>query len=311
MNIGLRFLMVFLLSLLASCTSSEEKKLITNNSVKLTDGQLELQRNTTEAFKEYWHNGKAEITSYKLMQERYGEIREGTAVTVFVTEDFLPDAQVKTDSKSVKKIAVLKLNRTKNFNTGIYPYSIMTSIFNPIFHSAHALKVSTSIQEWCGQVYMQLNNRQNFEVNSHSYFEGEGDQKFNLPKTWLEDEIWNIIRLNPAELPIGDLKMIPSFEYLRFQHKEVKEHSAFATIKQGESITIYTIYYPSLQRRMSFSFHNKFPYEIEEWEEINVTDQNDTLRLRTTATKMERIKTDYWNQNKSKFSHLRDSLKLN
>lgn len=311
MNIGLRYLIVLLLTLLVGCNSSDEKKPIIKNSIKLTDGHLDTHRNTSEAFKKYWYGGKAEITSYKLMQERYGEIREGTAVTVYVTEDFLSDAQVKTDSKSDNNMAILKLNRTKKFNTGIYPYSIMTSVFNPISHATHALKVSTSIQEWCGQLYMQLNNRKDFEINSHSYFEAEGDQKFNLSKTWLEDEIWNIIRLNPEELPIGDLKMIPSFEYLRFQHKEVKDHSAFATIKQGETITNYTIHYSSLQRQMRFSFNNKFPYEIEEWEEINVAQQNDTLRLRTTATKMERIKTDYWNQHTSEFSHLRDSLKLN
>ena len=38
--------------------------------------------------KELWHDGKAEITSYKLEQARYGEMHEGQASMIFVTEDF-------------------------------------------------------------------------------------------------------------------------------------------------------------------------------------------------------------------------------
>lgn len=292
MNDGLRFLFIVLLLVVGSCNSSEEKIPTTIRSVKSSEIESKNPRNISDEFKNYWQTGKAEITSYQLMQERYGEIREGTAVTIFVTEDFLPDTQVKANKYSDKNIPVLKLNQTKRFNTGIYPYAIMTSTFNPISHANHAVKVSTSVQEWCGQVYMQLNNRKDFEIESHSYFEGEADQKFNLKKTWLEDELWNIIRLNPEELPTGDVIMIPSFEYLRLRHKEIRGHSAFATIKQGESTTVYTVNYANLQRQMSFSFKNRFPYEIEEWEEVNAAQQNDTLRLRTTATKMKRINTD-------------------
>lgn len=311
MNIGLRLLIIVSVIMVGGCNSSEEKIPISIQTVSYTQLDSNNPRKISNEFKEYWQTGKAEITSYKLMQERYGEIREGTAVTVFVTEDFLPDTQVKSNIISEENISVLKLNKTKSFNTGIYPYSIMTSTFNPISHAGHAVKVSTSIQEWCGHVYMQLNNRTDFEVESHSYFEGEADQKISLTKTWLEDELWNIIRLNPEELPTGDLIIIPSFEYLRLRHKEIRGNSAFATIRQGESITVYTVNYPNLQRQISISFKNIFPHEIEEWEEINAAQQNDTLRLRTTATKMKRMNTEYWKQNKNEFSSLRDSLKLN
>src|SRR5690606_11722530 len=82
------------------------------------------KRDLIENFKSYWFDGQAEITSYTLEQERYGEIREGTAVLIYVTEDFLPGAQVKADQPSETNIPVLKLNKTKNFITGIYPYSI-------------------------------------------------------------------------------------------------------------------------------------------------------------------------------------------
>src|SRR5690606_32376982 len=293
------------------CNSSDKTDKKSASETRTSKAETQNLRPISSQFKEYWYGGQAEITSYQLQQERYGEIREGIAVNIFVTEDFLTDAQVKANRAGENGISVLKLNQTKNFNTGIYPYSIMTSIFSPITEKGHALKVSNSIQEWCGQVYMQLNNRSKFEVESHSYFEGEGFQNMNLPKTWLEDELWNLIRINPEELPTGDLKVIPSFEYLRFSHRKIEEQAAFASLKQGDSITIYTLNYPGLQRQLMLFFKSTFPYSIEKWEEVSRAHQNDTLRLHTTAVKLKSIKTDYWNQNKNEFAHLRDSLMLN
>ena len=302
-------LLVFLM-LLSGCNSSEEKSDSQKISAKKKAAITATPRNISKEFKDYWYSGTAEITSYSLMQERYGEIREGTAVNIFVTEDFLPDAQVKANNASEENISVMKLNQMKNFNTGIYPYSIMTSTFSPIATKEHPLKITNSVQEWCGQVYMQLNNRENFEIESHSYFQGEADQKLSLPKTYLENELWNLIRINPEELPTGDVMIIPSFEYLRLRHKEIREHNAFASLKQGDSITIYTLNYPDLQRQLMLFFSSTFPYEIEKWEEVNAADQNDTLRLKTTATKLKRIRSDYWTKNRNENLNLRDSLQL-
>ncbi len=300
---------IFLLAV-SSCTNSKTK-----NSSKITSTNNEVHqtappRVNSEQFKKHWYDGKAEITSYNLLQERYGEIRQGTAVTIFVTEDFLPKEHVKATYFSEKNTSVLKLNQMKNFNTGIYPYAIMTSTFNPVSSKAHAIKVSNSVQEWCGQVYMQLNNRSEFEVKSHSYFEGDADQIFNVPKTWLENELWNLIRISPEELPTGDVSVIPSFEYLRLYHKEVKQYNAFASIKQGDSITTYTLNYKDLQRQLIVYFNSVFPYEIEKWEEVNSANQNDTLNLKTTAVKIKRMRRAYWNENKNKHSFLQDSLGL-
>jgi hypothetical protein len=300
----------FIFSLFVACNSSEENDASKNLLLKKEDKKTTMPRTVSNEFREYWYSGKAEITSYILMQERYGEIREGIAVNIFVTEDFLPNEQVKANNTSTENISVLKLNQMKNFNTGIYPYSIMTSAFSPISTTDHALKVSNSVQEWCGQVYMQLNNRNNFEIESHSYFQGEADQNLTLPKTWLENELWNLVRINPEELPTGDVMIIPSFEYLRLRHKEIKEHNAFASLKQGDSITIYTLNYPDLQRQLMLFFHSTFPYEIEKWEEVNAADQNDTLRLKTTAIKMKRMRSAYWKENGNDSAHLRDSLGL-
>ncbi len=306
-----RFLLIFVSVLaLQSCSTPEEKSETTKVSSKNLDATPASPRNISKEFKEYWYDGTAEITSYTLLQERYGEIREGTAVNIFVTEDFLPQVQVKADNASEENISVMKLNQTKKFNTGIYPYSIMSSTFSPISEKGHPLKVSNGVQEWCGQVYMQLNNRSEYEIVSHSYFEGEADQKLSLPKTYLENELWNLIRINPEELPTGDIKIIPAFDFIRLYHKEVKEHSAFASLKQGDSITAYTLNYPDLQRQLTVFFNSSFPYQIEKWEEVNAAAKNDTLRLKTTATLLKRIKSDYWSKKRNEHSYLRDTLKL-
>ena len=45
----------------------------------------------SEKFGDYWYQGKAELNRFELSQVRYGEIRKGDAVLIFVTEDFLKD----------------------------------------------------------------------------------------------------------------------------------------------------------------------------------------------------------------------------
>jgi hypothetical protein len=105
-----------LLLLLLFCTKATIKKKVPQISIETND----LQKDSK--FKDYWYQGKAEITSYKLTQARYGGIYKGTAVNIFVTEDFLPEKQVKADAKNKANIPILKLNSTKNFVTGILSY---------------------------------------------------------------------------------------------------------------------------------------------------------------------------------------------
>lgn len=292
MQVGSLILLIFF----AGCkNSSSEKSLLP-------------KRQLSENFKEYWFSGEAEISSYSLNQSRYGENREGTAVLIFVTEDFLPDAQVKANLENEENLPVLKLNTTKNFITGIYPYSIMQSTFYPLEGDDHALKVSASIQEWCGQVYMQLNNRETFKIQMHSYFEGEADKDLDIEKTYLENEIWTQLRIDPNQLPSGEIEMIPSFEFLRLAHKDVKSYKAMAEFYQDEELSVYKITYPELQRSIKIYYQNLFPFSVEGWEET--IDQNGQKQV-TSAQKMEQIKSAYWNKNSNKDLPLRDKLNLN
>lgn len=268
---------------------------------------LQKERKVSQNFKEYWYNGTAEITSYRLEQARYGEIREGTAVLIFVTEDFLPEAQVKADRSKASNIPVLKLNATKTFNTGIYPYSIMTSTFYPVFQDKHAIKVSQSMQEWCGHVYTQLNNRDRYEISSHSYFEGEADQQFSVAKDILENELWTQLRIDPLQLPIGTFEAIPDLSYVNMKHIEVKAYPAIGTLSKDS----YKIEYPSLQRSLQIKFESKFPYTITSWEETFISGYGENSKsLTTKATAIKSIKSAYWSKNSTSDDYLRKELGL-
>ena len=290
-----------LLLLSVSCKNNETNK--DKTQVKELTTNDTKYRVVSQEFKDYWYAGEAEITSYKLEQARYGEIRNGHAALIYVTEDFLPNIQVKANNQNPENISVLKLNATKKFNTGIYPYSIMQSTFYPISKEQHALKITSSIQEWCGQTYTQLNNKTDFEITSHSYFEGEADQNYRLEKTVLENELWTQLRLDPKSLPTGDLQIIPSLEFVSLKHIELKPYLANLTLNANS----YIINYPELNRKLSINFNENAPFEILDWTE---SFKSGTEILTTTATKLVTIKSPYWNKKSSKDSVLRKTLKL-
>ena len=298
---------IVLFSLLYSCN---ENKTETSEALAISVPETEVlapKEILSKEFNDYWYSGEAEITSYKLEQVRYGELRDGKAVLVFVTEDFLPEVQVKADNYSDKNTPVLKLNATKNFNTGIYPYSIMQSTFYPVANNQHAIKISASVQEWCGHAYTQLNNREAFEIMSHSYFQSEADQSFKIEKTWTENELWTKLRIDPKSLPVGELNIIPSLEYGRLSHKTIKAYNAIASLDNGTYIVSYT----ELNRSLKINFNTKFPYDILGWEETTVSDYGASAQTLTTkATKLESIKSAYWRKNHNADEGLRETLKL-
>lgn len=266
----------------------------------------------SQHFKDYWYAGQAELTSYVLEQARYGEIRKGHSVLVFVTEDFLPDKQVKADRYAKTNIPVLKLNFTKKFNTGIYPYSIMTSTFYPVNNKNHAIKATFTSQEWCGHVFTQLNNREQFDLHSYSYFESEGDENLSLPKTHLEDELWLQVRIDPESLPLGEISIIPSLEFFRLNHKPYATHKAQASLETGETNSVYSLNYPELERTLAIRFETAFPHKILGWEETRKSGFGDKAQMMTTkATLNKTLNSAYWTQNSNDEEYLRKELGLN
>jgi len=188
----------------------------------------------------------------------------------------------------------LKLNATKKFNTGIYPYSMMTSVFIPFSGKSHALKVSASVQEWCGHAYMELENKSQYEVNVHSYFQGENNQELSLSKGIIEDELWTLIRLNPKKLPIGELEVIPSFFYIRLLHKKFKSYKCVISSQENKKgLVTYQLFYPELDRKLIINYQSEFPYKINSWSETYFSGWGkEKKKLETKATLIKTIKVD-------------------
>ena len=274
-------------------------------------------------FHSYWYNHGAEITRFELEQSRYGEIHPGHAILIFVTEPFLPDIHVKSDYKSsrLKSIPVLKLNFIKRFDTGIYDYSMMKSVFTPIpteeQQYSKTLKVSTTRQDWCGHVYLQYNlDGDRYNVKRYSYFEKEGDKTITIPSVHLEDEIWTRIRIAPETLPIGDVKMIPGSFFTTLRMIDIGEEKAVAELinkKEGErgNVSLYTVTYPSLRRTLSIRFNRYFPHDILSWSETYPSGSGKNAEVLTTkAHRTHAVMTDYWNKNGVKDLELRKELGL-
>jgi hypothetical protein len=255
---------------------------------------LAAEMNPNNSVRDFWFNG-AEINRYDLTQARYGKLHSGHAEFIFVTEPFLIQEQVKHERGPGNSTDVLKLNALRTFNTGIYSYRTMTSTFRPIDLESypHALKTTTSVQDWCGQAFQQINRRENgWRAEVRSYFQNEGDQTIEINDVWLEDELWLLIRLDPDKLPIGQFQALPGSLYLRFAHKPHKSEVAVGALSSDKSERRYTITYPALKRELRIYFGAQFPHIIRRWEE---TDAQGT----TTAILKNRIMNSYyWSENR-------------
>ena len=242
---------IFIATCLISCKAQ------TQNSTELSN-----------EFGAYWFSGKAELTAYALKQARYGELHKGEAVLIFVTEDFSKKKQVKLNNPQNNPqdaIKVLKLNKTRTFNTGIYQYNMMLSSFVPIDQKKHPfpLKINNSSQDWCGQTFSQLNLlKNNYTHQLLSYFESEGDNTQTLQLLPTEDGLWQQIRLNPNKLPQGKFQIIPGLEYARLRHLPLEGKQATGIIQKKQNITTYALLYNSISRKLIITFQTDFPHKI-------------------------------------------------
>ena len=181
-------------------------------------------------FWKHWGDGKAELNGYGLTQPRYGAARTGTAVYVFVTEDFSDSRRVKADPgqhPATDVFPVMKLNAVRDFQTGIYDYNVLISTFLRVAPRWPVAKVSFSSQEWCGHVWHQLLPRGG-RVSGvfHSYFDGEADgtEDLELPVDGVfEDALpvllrgWNGEYLKPGEG--RTVPFLPSLLWVRLHHR--------------------------------------------------------------------------------------------
>lgn len=287
----------------SQCGQASQTTQSTNGTpaTKLTSNPI------STGFQEYWYQGKAELSSYIVSQERYGEIRPAEQVNIFVTEDLSRQKQVKLDHPDQAgndRVPVLKLNIVRRFHTGIYDYSVEESVFTPVDGNP-TLKTNTSVQDWCGQVFTQLNlDKKDYRIRQFSYFETEGDSDHRLPQTLLEDELWTKLRIDPAALPLGKVQVIPATLYLRFRHQPFEVHSANLSMEKGDRENMLRLIYEDIPRSLAIRFEAASPYRILGWEEMDNGKLMSSGQLKTTRMEA------YWSQHDNKHNGLRDSLQV-
>lgn len=283
---------------------------------------LGISQQNDVASNRYWTQGKAEVSVYELSQNRYNENHPGHLVSVFVTEDFLTEKQVKNEYyKDSMSTWILKNIQLRKFNTGVYDYSLFTSIFTPIDRKKFpkSLKVTASSQEWCGTIFTQFNlfGTYDYRVQHRSYFEKEGDINNRVKRSFLEDEVFTIIRMNPAFLKKGRFRMIPPASFIQLKHLKIRTYEVFGGIRtykekefKGEKLNEYRLEYPSLKRTVRIVYENKAPYKIVGW--LDSFPSSFDRKVRTTKVTLKKQKMlPYWSQNSLNDVKLRKELGLN
>lgn len=228
-----------------------------------------------------------------------------------MTEPFDTELQVKSDREDENDIQVLKLNQMRKFQTGIYPYSLMTSVFTEVDTKKPRgpVKMTQSSQEWCGHTWLQFNEeKRGYRYQQYSYFESESDVEAYLPVRMLEDGIWSQIRMNPSALPQGEVEMIPAGHFLRFSHVTPQAYAADASLISSGDSTTYTLEYRGISRKVSIHFENAFPHRILSWEEIQ--EGRNGKQERTLAVRKGSERLAYWMLNSVQDSTYRQDIGL-
>ncbi len=235
-----------------------------------------------QEFWQHWGDGQAEVNGYRLTQPRYGAPRSGTAVYVFVTEDFSDRLRVKADPgrhPDRDVYPVMKLNAVRDFTTGVYDYNVMTSTFLRVAKDWPVAKVSFSSQEWCGHVWHQIVPREGrVDGVFHSYFDGEADgvETLGRPEGGVfEDALPVVLRgLKGEMLEAGRARTVPflpSLLHARLNHTPLEwttariargEDSETVTVPAGSfEVTNYTVEIEG-GRRLGFAIEVAPPHRL-------------------------------------------------
>jgi hypothetical protein len=103
------------------------------------------------------------------------------------------------------------------------------------------------------------------------------------------------------------LKLIPSLESSRLNHKTIEAYDARATIEQKNNTTVYTIIYPKLQRSLAIEFNTSFPHTIEGWVEQSL---GKGAAFTSTAKRIHTERRQYWRENDNASTKYRAPFKL-
>jgi hypothetical protein len=234
-------------------------------------------------FEPHWQDGRAELDGYRYVVTRYGHLRAGTAVMVYVTEPFSESQRVKVDRPqpgSPDVVEALKLNVVRDFQTGIYDYNTMVSVFSRS-RDFSPLKISFSSAEWCGHVYEEmLFERYHVADRYQSYFQGESDsRRLTLVKGGIaEEELFIRLRnLRDEWIPAGQRRKVPFLPaafYRRLTHRPlVWTEAVIERARNAESVTVPAGRFDAVHytvrtgdgREGEFWVEQAYPHRIVRW----------------------------------------------
>ena len=233
-------------------------------------------------FSAHWHDGYAELNGYRWEGARYGESRSGQAVMVFVTEPFSETKRVKVNDHSRNPddtVDVLKLNLVRDFQTGIYDYNTMVSVFVRTSDFS-PVKTTFTSAEWCGHVYgEQRFGEKELREQYFSYFEDEtGDRTLEWkPGGVTEDHLFIQLRgLRGDFLAPGERKsfpLLPGMFFRRLAHRVLAWTTVdIARLDELQRVTVpagtfETITYvlTADDRRAQFDIESAYPHRIVKW----------------------------------------------
>lgn len=273
-----------------------------------------------KVWKAFGH-GQAEISSYEVTQPRYGQLRKGHEVFIYVPEPFKMDERIKPDYEgSVKKdnlIHVMKLNRYHTFLTGLYPYHVMTTIQSALypkvdFSAFDVLNMNISAIEWCGNYFAQVipdPAERNAKWEYNSYFEKEGRKSISIPlgkDVYFEDNLWIRIReLTGSFMKVGETKSVTIYERLwqnRISHQKLIGNKAILSKKDGkfDGYDAFEWSWELSGRSVTVFTDREYPHYILGWSDS----------LGGKGKRLAYLQTPYWEKNTIKDEVLRAKLKL-
>lgn len=234
-------------------------------------------------FSAHWHDGRAELDGYRLTISRYGAERIGQAVAIYVTEPFSESKRVKLDDPAkagADAVDVLKLNFVRRFQTGIYDYNTMSSLFVRT-RDLSPMKLTFAATEWCGQVHEELEWRgARLAARTSSYFEGESaNATLAVPAGGVtEDELYVRLRgLLGEYLPAGGRRTVPflaSTLHRRLLHRPttwgratIERERAATSVKvpAGTFACMTYVVRPDDGREGRFWIESTWPHRIVRW----------------------------------------------
>lgn len=265
-------------------------------------------------FWDHWGDGKAELSGYRGEISRYGELRPATAVLVYVTEPHDRRTWVKDDSVSEPhRVSVLKLNRTLKFQTGTYPYSVMTSVFSPVAdwerQRFQPTKITMTSQEWCGNLFSGIWPGPETTLHElRSYFGSEGDQTRRISTasgTLYQDALPIQLRELDGAFAEGrdwSGSIVPSLWHARKRHVDLEPVEA--TIERSEAtldgtpVTRFVLEYRDVD--ITYDIEREFPRRLLRWK------HSDGSHLRLLKS----TRLPYWKLNKPGDETFRKELGL-